>query len=294
MVTPLNRNLSVDVTAVKKILDTFTGAGVYPFILGTTGESVSIPGDQKELMVRTVCSYVRGKSTVYAGISGNCLSESVKSAAVYADMGVDAVVAHLPFYYPVSGVQMLRYFEQLADRVPVPLVLYNIPVTVGESIPLDVIDQLSHHPMIAGIKDSERDLTRLDRSVELWKDRDDFVHLIGWSAESVHALSNGSGGIVPGTANLTPGLYRELYDTAVQGRLKEAGELQAITDRITEIFHKGRNLGGSLSALKTLMAGMGLCNPHVLPPLYELSGHEAEEVKSLFQAVLNDIPLKTG
>jgi 4-hydroxy-tetrahydrodipicolinate synthase len=294
MVTPLDHKLSIDIAAVVKILDAFMEAGVSPFILGTTGESVSISNGQKELLVRTVCAHARGHLTIYAGISGNCLSESVNNAKVYSDMGVDAVVAHLPFYYPVSGAQMLRYFEQMADHVNVPLILYNNPATVRESIPLEVIDKLSHHPNIAGIKDSERGISRLDRSLALWKDRDDFVHLLGWSARSVYGLSKGSAGIVPSTGNLTPQLYRDLYDAAIQGRLKEAGELQSITDRITEIYQKDRSLSEAIPALKVMMASMGLCSPFVLPPLYEMNSHEAEQVRNLFLAEIKDLQLKTG
>ncbi len=288
MITPLDQKFSIDVTAVKKILDTFLKAGVSLFLLGTTGESVSISNEQKELLVKTVCSHAKGQLTIFAGISGNCLSESVHNAGIYSNLGVDAVVAHLPFYYPVSASQMLRYFEQLADYVNVPLILYNIPATVRESIPVDIIDQLSHHPNIAGIKDSERGMERLDKSIELWKDRTDFAHLLGWTAKSVYALDKGSDGIIPSTGNLTPLLYRNLYDATLQGRMKEAYSLQSITDRITELYQKNRNLSESIPALKSMMASMHLCKPHVLPPLYDLNSNEEEQLKSLFMAELNN------
>ena len=294
MVTPVNDQGTVDVFAIKKILDTFLEAGVSVFILGTTGESVSLSNEQKELLVEAVCSHLNGNLPVYAGVSGNSFHESVQNAHRYTGLGVNAVVAHLPFYYPVSPHQMLRYFEQLADHIDVPLILYNNPATVRESIPVNIINRLSHHSNIIGIKDSERETERLEQSLELWKNRDDFVHLLGWTAKSVYALGRGSAGLVPSTGNLTPGMYRELFDATRQGRIKEAELLQGITDRITEIYQKGRNLSGSIPALKSMMAGMGLCSPHVLPPLIDLSGDEEAELTRAYLAELKNYQLKTG
>ena len=289
MITPFNEDLTLDLKSTRKILDTFIEANVSLFLLGTTGESVSISEKQKLLLVKTVCEYVNERIQIFAGISGNCLSESIDQAKSFVQLGVNAVVAHLPFYYPIESDQMLLYFKQLANNVPCPLILYNIPATTKQSIPLNVIDQLSHHPNIAGIKDSERGIERLDESLKLWRHRTDFVHLMGWAVQSTYALQNGSNGLVPSTANLIPTLYLDLYESVLAGDNAKALVIQDKTNKISEIYQKGRNLSQSIPTLKTMMSAYGLCKPYVLPPMFNLNAREQELIKAKTKVEMNDI-----
>jgi len=283
VITPLNADLSVDVGSLEKILDRFIDAGVAPFVLGTTGEAVSLSAKQKETIVKATAEQVSGRLPVFAGVSGNCLVESIESAKIYAGFGASAVVAHLPFYYPLSESQMFRYFESLAGAIPCPLVIYNMPIAVKQSIPVETIDQLSRHPNILGVKDSERGEDRLDQSLALWARRRDFAYYLGWAAKSDYAALRGADGIVPSSGNLAPKLYRDLFDLGVSRNEKGAGRLQELTNRISEIYQKDRNLSQSLPALKAMMAALGLCKPHMMPPLYDLDAGEqakiAEQVK---------------
>jgi dihydrodipicolinate synthase/N-acetylneuraminate lyase len=279
MITPINGNYKIDTVAVERILNTFIDANVSPFLLGTTGESVSISYDQQLLLVATTIRNSKNKLKIYAGISGNCLEDSIENAKLFTDLGVDAVVAHLPFYYPLDADQMIRYYEQLAEKVSCPLILYNNPITTKFSVPIDVIEKLSYHPNIAGIKDSERGMDRLNQSLSLWSSRPDFVHLTGWAAQSAYALLNGSDGIIPSTGNYCPNLYSDLYNNALQKNVEKANELQDITNQISEIYQKDRNVSQSIPALKVMMSTKGLCKPYVMPPMYELSVEETENIR---------------
>ncbi|OFY52796.1 MAG: hypothetical protein A2Y87_00625 [Bacteroidetes bacterium RBG_13_46_8] len=284
MVSPVNEDLSIDTDAVHKILDLLIGAGASPFLLGTNGESVSLSETQKLKLIEETVSYVNRKATVFAGISGNCLEESIRNARLYAQIGVDVVVAHLPFYFPLSADQMLKYYEQLADSVPCPLIIYNNPITVKQSIPLEVIEQLSHHHNIAGLKDSERGMERLNQALYLWSKRTDFVYLLGWTVQSAYALLNGSDGIVPSTGNFIPGLYKDLFDAALCNDQTKAFDYQHKADRISDIYVKNRNISQSIPALKFIMSLTGLCQPFVLPPLSIPDLREQNEIRELVMA----------
>ncbi|HEY4787207.1 MAG TPA: dihydrodipicolinate synthase family protein [Bacteroidales bacterium] len=286
MISPFTKELYIDLQAVERILETFLQTNVSPFLAGTTGESVSISDSQKLVLIKKAIDFVNHRTIVYVGISGNCLQESIENAKKYADLGADVVVAHLPFYYPISDDQMLRYFEQLANNVPCPLILYNIPVTTKQSIPLDVIDKLSYHSNIVGIKDSEKGIERLDKSLEIWKDRTDFVHLMGAAVQSAHALLHGSDGIIPSTGNLVPKLYSDMVKAALRNDIEVVNELQDRTNRISEIYQKDKNLSQSIPALKVMMSVCGLCEPYVMPPMYELNRNEQELVREATKNVL--------
>jgi 4-hydroxy-tetrahydrodipicolinate synthase len=280
MITPFNERFHIDVPAVEKIIGTFLTNDIAPFLLGTTGESVSVSREQQLVLVKATIKMVGEKALVYAGISGNSMEESIESAKMFADYGVNAVVAHLPFYYPLDLDQMMRYYVQLANNVPVPLILYNNPITTKFSVPVEVIEKLSYHANIAGIKDSERGMDRLNDSIKLWANRPDFVHLTGWAAQSAYALLKGSDGIIPSTGNVTPELYAQLYRAALNGDATKANELQDTANKISEIYQKDRNLSQSLPALKVMMGARGLCEHYVLPPMYGLSREEMDKIKS--------------
>jgi 4-hydroxy-tetrahydrodipicolinate synthase len=140
---------------------------------------------------------------------------------------------------------------------------------VHHSISLDVVEKLSQHPNIAGLKDSERDVSRLEKACSLFKDNDEFSLLIGWAAQSANGLSLGADGIVPSTGNFVPAMFRSLYDSALKGDLETARHYQNKTDKIAKIYQKDKTLSESLPALKIMMNCLGLCEPYVLPPLFE-------------------------
>jgi len=283
-VTPLTDKHSLDHHAVKKIFDHFHNSGVHPFILGTTGEAASLSVSMKNDFLKLAGKLKKSNDVLYAGISSNAFAESVELARRSFDYGTDVVVATIPSYYALDETAMLKYFEQLAQAVNGPLMIYNIPATTHMSIPLNVIDQLSYHENVVGAKDSERNESRLTMSLEMWKEREDFSHFIGWAAKSADALLAGSDGLVPSTGNIQPQLYADLYAAAISNDQLKLFSLQKISDELGNIYQSGRTLGESLWALKVLMKKLDLCESFVMPPIYE--GEGEEKLLSAFERIL--------
>ena len=137
MVTPVTPGGDLDEPAVWRIVDHMVAGGVHGiFVLGTTGENTSVPAAMRERFVALAVEHVSGRARTCAGISSNCLADSIAAAEVYAPLGVDAVVAHLPTYYALNAEEQFAYFSALADRIDLPLVLYDIPVTTHMAIPV--------------------------------------------------------------------------------------------------------------------------------------------------------------
>lgn len=277
-VTPLTERLQLDEGAVEKMFANFYLHNVFPFILGTTGESPSLSPKVKYDYVKAAVRFKKPGTLLYAGISSNCLEESIRFANDCFDAGVDAVAATLPSYYALSEKGMKTYFEQLANAIKAPLIIYNIPATTHMSIPLQVIDELSHHPHIVATKDSERSEERLQDSLQLWKDRADFSHFLGWAGKSAEALLNGSNGLIPSTGNLYPKVYDDMAKAVAVGDAAQAYELQRLSDTLGNLYQSGKLLGESLWALKVLMNEHNLCQPFVMPPLQSLSDDEAKKL----------------
>jgi dihydrodipicolinate synthase/N-acetylneuraminate lyase len=279
MITPVNESGLIDKTAVEKIVQRFVDAEVFPFIIGTTGESSSISEDEKVKFTSIVTDKFKDQTTIYAGVAGNCLSASVDAANKFFDLGVDVVVANLPTYFKLTESQILNYYVKLVESITGPLIVYNITATTHMSIPLSIIDTLSEHPQIVGFKDSERDLYRLKDSVARYKLRDDFSYLIGWAAQSFYGLKIGADGLVPSTANVAPKMFKELYDAVINEDYTLAEQLQKETDELSLIYQKDRILGESLAGLKVMMNEAGLCQSHMLPPLTELNENDKKSVR---------------
>ena len=275
MITPVTATGALDVKAVERIIALFVKCGVSPLLMGTTGEGNSVSVADGRLFVQTAVKAAQGKITIYAGLTGTCVSEQLVAADGYTAAGADVIVATLPSYYALTDEQMYEYYKYLADNIKGPLMLYNIKSTTHMSIPVDVIKRLSTHPNIVGLKDSERDLERMDACIAISRGREDFSYFCGWAAQSAHCIELGGDGFVPSTGNFVPGMFKQLYDAAVAGDMETANRLQDETNAIAKIYQEGRTLGQSLTALKVMMQTDGLCDSYMLPPLTRLP--ESEE-----------------
>ena len=285
MVTPVTPTGMLDKPAVERIIKSFVEAGVSPLLMGTTGEGNSVSTSDGQELIATAVKAAEGKITIYAGLTGTSFIEQLRQAGYYSASGADVIVATLPSYYALTTEQIENYYKTLADSIKGPLMLYNIAATTHMSIPVDVIERLSKHPNIVGLKDSERDLERMEKCIEIARDNDEFTYFCGWAAQSAHSLELGGDGIVPSTGNFVPGMFRKLYDAAEAGDMETANRLQDETNEIAKLYQAGRTLGQSLTALKVMMQTRGLCTPDMLMPLTRLSEQEEAEIAAAAAAI---------
>jgi dihydrodipicolinate synthase/N-acetylneuraminate lyase len=265
-ITPLNADLTLDTAAVEKLFTFFRKHGAHPFILGTTGEFPSLPGDLKLQYIRLAGRLKTGADQLYVGISSNCLADTLEHARIALGEGADVLVCNLPSYFQLSETQILKYFETLAEKIAGPWMIYNIPSTTHHSIPLALVDKLSHHPNIVGLKDSERNEERLVTALQMWSDRQDFSHLLGWSARSAFSLLHGGDGLVPSSGNLNPAVYTDMFKAKAAGDADHLNRLQELSNQLGASY-QGGGPGSSFGALKALMQKEGLCQPYMMPPL---------------------------
>ncbi|MFC2135967.1 dihydrodipicolinate synthase family protein [Bacteroidota bacterium] len=276
LLTPVTESGEIDKSSVEKLFDHVISAGNFPFILGTTGEIASNSNSNRTELVKHAVKCAKGKTTLYAGITDNSVANTIDNAKEYSDLGVDVFVVHLPYFLPITDDLMLKYFETIADNSPTPFVIYNIKSVTHMSIPIEVIDKLSQHPNIVGLKDSEKDYNRVETLAQRFKDRDDFSLFIGWTNKSSQALLLGFDGIIPNTSNLIPGHFQSLYEAAINGNEEEAMKLQAKAEELSVLVQNNRTMTRTIPELKAIMHHLNICKPFVLPPLAKLSDSEAE------------------
>lgn len=287
MVTPITKNNEIDIDAVKRIINNFAQYNVSALIMGTTGEGNSVSVESGVKMIKAASEAAAGRITIYAGLAGNCISEQYDAAEKFIEAGAEVIAATLPCYYSLTPKQMYEYYKNLADTLTAPLMLYNITITTHMSIPLDVIEKLSHHPNIVGLKDSENNIQRMEEALTLFSDREDFAYFCGCAANSAKALSLGADGIVPSVGNYLPKIYNDLFEAGISGNTEIANDLQAKTIEIGKINTDNLTLGESLAGLKVIMKMYGLCETYMLPPLTELEEKTVINIQNKVRDIIN-------
>lgn len=284
MVTPFTGAGELDEGAVRRIIDHMVAGGVAGvFVLGTTGEEPSIPLSMRARLVEVAAKHLAGRAVLYAGISSNCLVDAVEAAQEFKRLGAELFVARLPTYYALGSREQGAYFLALADRLLGPLMLYDIEHTTHMTLPLDVVVTLSQHPQIVGIKDSNNDPTRLRALIGRLGGRPDFALLVGSTRLASMGIDLGADGLVPSQGNLVPELCQHLFESAASGDTAMAEKCQQALTDVSKIYQGGQDLRHSLGALKAAMGELGLCGPHVLPPLLPPEASEVEITRRAFR-----------
>jgi 4-hydroxy-tetrahydrodipicolinate synthase len=228
-----------------------------------------------ELVVRAA----RNRLVIFGGIGDTSYAHSRELGQGFLRLGTHAVVANLPSYYPLTAPMMTRYFTQLADEVNCPLYLYNIPQTTKQSIPIEVIEQLSSHQLIAGVKDSEPDAARQVELCQRFAGRNDFAVFGGSIALTSQVVRAGADGCVPGGGNFVPALLRALMDKLLSGDVSTGDAAQQRVDAVNAIYQKGRTITQLFIALKAIMEIYGICGRSVLPPMIRATDAEVDVLR---------------
>jgi 4-hydroxy-2-oxoglutarate aldolase len=136
-------------------------------VLGSTGEAPMLNDAETRDVLRVSAEASAPDKVLIAGIGRESVKETVELADAAANHSYDAVLVRTSSYYAgqMSSPAVLHYFRSIADRSPLPVVLYNIPKCVPYQIPIEIIAELSDHPNIIGIKDSSGSVDRIRDTV---------------------------------------------------------------------------------------------------------------------------------
>ncbi len=133
-------------------------------VLGSTGEAVMLDDAESREALKVAAESAAPEKVLIAGVSRESVRSTLAMAEAAAECGYDAVLVRTPSYFSpqMSAAAVLLYFQSVADRSPLPVVLYNFPKLVRYEIPVELVTELAHHPNIIGIKDSSGNFEYLD------------------------------------------------------------------------------------------------------------------------------------
>lgn len=281
MVTPVTDRKGVVDREMARSLSTYlVDGGVHGlFPCGSTGEFSSLSRDQRAAMIESVVESAPGVP-VLAGCGGTSLEEVGQYIEDADDVGADAAVVVTPYYLQTSQDGLLEFYRAVADRAPLPIVLYTIPSLTNHHLPPDTVSELAEHPNVVGIKDSSGDMsyhfdlvTRAPAS---------FSVMQGSSELAVSSLDVGSDGLVVGPANVFPGHHADLYDAHVEG---DRGRAVQLARTVTNPVVSATKDLPTAAALKYLLGRAGQDVDEPLVPLPRLSAAERRRLDECFERV---------
>ena len=195
----------------------------------STGEFTRLTEAERRRIIEIVTEQTRraGRPVpVLAGAYEANIDLTVDNLNYYADLGCRAGSIIAPFYYPMSQASIRAYFEELAERSRLDIVMYNIPQFTNEIAVQTVVD-LCRHPRVVGIKDSSRDLPRYINMMNKVRPlRPEFSFLIGCEEILLASLIMGGDGGTIATSGVVPEMIMKLYNLFLEGRIDQAKQIQ--------------------------------------------------------------------
>lgn len=281
IVTPLSSPDQLDMLGLESLIGRMLDAKIHGlFVLGTTGEGPSLSSKlQREVIAASRRLTAHANLPIYVGITDTSIIESVQLAGYAAELGATAAVAAPPFYFPAGQTELRHWFTLLADQLPIPLILYNMPSCVKIDIEHETLRALIDHPNIVGLKDSSGNIEYLGECVRISKSRPDWPVLVGPEALLIDASARGAVGGVTGGANLCPHLFTQLFDAIGANDQPKMQSLQQIVLELQQLYAYGKYGSSYLKGLKCSLELTGLCSGLLAAPFDAFKEPEKEKVR---------------
>lgn len=221
LITPMDSDGSVNYEVLNKLVDFHLSNGTKAIVVcATTGESPTLTYEEHCKVVETVVRRVNKRIPVIASSGSNNTRQSAELSKAMQEVGADALLMITPYYNKTSQTGLVKHFYYIADRVSIPIILYNIPSRTGMKIQPKTYLELSKHPNIAGAKEATGDLALAAKTAELCGD-----NLAIYSGEdnlTLPILSIGGKGVVSTTANIIPKEMNEICRQYFLGNTMES------------------------------------------------------------------------
>ncbi len=244
-------------------------AGVHGFVVaGSTGEAPLLDEAEIVRLVEWARDIVPPERTLIAGTGAESTRATIRAARAVAEVGADAVLVRPPCYYRgrMDPETVRRHYETVADSIPIPLILYNVPQFVPVEITPGLLAELGTHPNVAGIKDSTGDLKVLGALLDAAPQGCQV--LVGAGSKLYAALEMGGAGGIVAVGCIAPQLALEVYDKFHAGEVKRAGAAQGTISAPHTKIVRGLGVAGVKYALD-LLGYVGGASRAPLRPLDE-------------------------
>jgi 4-hydroxy-tetrahydrodipicolinate synthase len=277
IVTPMAKGGSLDLPALVKLIDFHVANGTSGIVVvGTTGESPTVDVEEHCRLIKTAVTGARGRIPVVAGTGANSTAEAIALTEFAKEAGAHSALSVVPYYNKPTQEGLYRHFRAIAEKVDLPLLLYNVPGRTVADLSNDTVLRLAEIPGIVGIKDATADLGRGSELVKrLAAARSDFAVYSGDDITGLPLMLMGGHGVISVTANVAPKLMAELCRAALAGDVATA---RARNDRLLGL-HRTLFVEPNPIPVKWALSQMGLIENELRLPMVPLSSRHHEAVR---------------
>ena len=278
LATPF-RNGALDETALKASIDFVIAGGCSAIVpAGTTGESATLSYAEHRALIGAAVRAAGGRVPVIAGAGSNSTDHALTLIRQAEDAGADALLLVTPYYNKTSQAGLIRHYSYLADRTPLPILLYDVPSRTGMRISPEALAVLSQHRGIFGVKSAGTDVEEIARAMRLCEK--DFCFYSGNDGLTLPLMALGAKGVISVAADLVPEAMSELTRLCLAGDFTSASAVHfEYLELMDALFCDVNPI-----PLKAAMELCGLSSGEVRLPLTELGAEKREKLKNVLAA----------
>jgi 4-hydroxy-tetrahydrodipicolinate synthase len=278
MVTPF-RDGRVDEAKIRELVEFHVKNGTDAIIpCGTTGESPTLSHDEHNKVVEVTIKAAGGRVPVVAGTGSNSTAEAIELTEHAKKAGADGVLMVCPYYNKPTQNGLIAHYRAVAERVDIPIIMYNIPGRTGVNMLPETVATLAELPNVVGIKEASGSLDQMTDVIHQCGDRITVVS--GDDSLTLPLMSVGGKGVISVIANIIPKETAEMSRAALNGDWKRAREINLRMFPLCKaMFYETNPI-----PVKTAMHLLGRLNGELRLPLSPMSDANKEKLAKAMKA----------
>ena len=255
----------IDYEALEKLIDWQISSGTDALVvLGTTGEPSTITPSERSAILECAVARCNHRVPLIAGSGSNNTAEAIRLALEAQLLGADGLLIVTPYYNRTSRSGLIAHYTAIADRVELPIIMYNVPGRTGMNLPPETVAELAKHPNLCAVKEASGNLKQMTdlaaacgEGVAIYCGNDDQV---------VPAMALGARGVISVAANIIPEVMHDMVSLWLDGHVRESLNLQLQYLPLIRVLFKEVNP----IPVKSALSLMGRCENTLRLPLCPL------------------------
>lgn len=273
IITPF-KNGKVDEEALRKLIEFQIENGTSGIVpCGTTGESATLTHEEHDRVIEITIDAVKKRIPVIAGTGSNSTAEALRLTKHACEAGADGALIVCPYYNRPTQEGLYQHYKAIAEEVPIPIVVYNIPGRTGVNLNPDTLARLAKIPNIVGVKEAAGSIKQMSDIIGLCDP--DFDVLSGDDAFTLPLLALGGKGIISVISNVAPADMAEMVSAFEAGDLEKARRLHyKMIPLIDSLFVETNPV-----PVKAALSMMGMIEYELRLPLCKLTQGSYDRLK---------------
>jgi 4-hydroxy-tetrahydrodipicolinate synthase len=266
------RDGEVDFDALDRIVEFHVGKSDGLVACGTSGESATLSEYERRSVIEAVIERADGRLPVLAGVGTNATRSTIELAGFAQAAGADGLLVVTPYYNKPTQRGLVAHFDELAEAIEIPIVLYNVPSRTGVDLrPETVAEIRAAHSNVVAIKEASGSVGRAQEIAA----KSDIELLAGEDSLIADFMALGGAGVIGVIANVAPREVAELCRVARPGgdAVRTAELVHFLAPLCRDLFIETNPV-----PLKTALAAMKLCTAEVRLPLVALEPENRERL----------------